>query len=93
MANETKMNIDDVMDILGAEVHKLRAEETTPQAVQSISNALGKWLSAVKLKMVYAQMVGVTPNIDVINVKPLKPKLTDESDDSDDSDDTDDNSE
>ena len=76
MPNETaNMNIDDVMAILGEEVQKLRSEETTPQAVQSISNALGKWLSAVKLKMVYAQMIGITPQIDAIDIIPLKTKL------------------
>ena len=73
MATEyVKLNIDSVMDILGEEVQKIRNEETTPQAVQSISNALGKWLSAVKLKLVYAQMIGITPDIEVIDLKPLK---------------------
>ena len=76
-----KLNIDDVMEILGEEVQKIRNEETTPQAVQSISNALGKWLSAVKLKMVYAQMIGITPQIDAIDVIPLKPKAITKKDD------------
>ncbi len=84
MTTETgKMNIDEVMTILGEEVQKLRREETTPQAVQSISNALGKWLSAVKLKLVYAQMIGITPKIDAIDIQPLKVSLSEQATGSD----------
>ena len=77
------LNLDDVMHILGDEVQKLRREETTPQAVASISNALGKWLSAVKLKLVYAQMIGITPKIDAISVKSLKDASKDKDDSKD----------
>lgn len=72
MASLEKMNVDEAMDILADEVRKIRAEETTPQAVQAVSNALGKWFTGLKLKMVYAQMVGVTPDIEAMNLKQIK---------------------
>lgn len=76
------MNVNDLRSILAEEIHKLRKEETTPENVKAISNAAGKILTTIKMEMEYAKMLGITPQIDFIQIKSAKhKKLLKESDD------------
>lgn len=65
------MNANDLRSILADEINKIRAEKTTPAAVNAIVNATGKILTTVKMELDYAKLIGITPQIDFINLKPM----------------------
>lgn len=74
MPAQDAMNINDLRAILAEEIQKLRNEETTPAAVNAVTNATGKILTTVKMEMEYAKLIGVTPQIEFIQLKPHKQK-------------------
>jgi hypothetical protein len=73
MIKSQTLDINGIREILAEEIFKLRKEETTASALNAVVNATGKILTTVKLEMEYAKLIGITPAIDFIKVKPLKP--------------------
>lgn len=65
MSTEIK-SINDLRSILADEIKRLRNGESTPAAVNAITNATGKILATVRLELDYSKLVGVTPNIPFI---------------------------
>jgi hypothetical protein len=62
------LNINDLRTVLAEEIIKLRNKETTPAAVNAITNATGKILSTVKLEIEYAKLLNKAPMIPFIKV-------------------------
>lgn len=64
-------NINDLREILSEEIDKLRKGDTTPAAINAITNATGKIFSSIKLEMEYAKILGEKPDIRFIKPKEL----------------------
>jgi hypothetical protein len=65
--SETKVTtVAELRNILSEEITKLRKGETTPAAINAITNATGKIFSSVKLEMEYAKLIGAKPDIDFV---------------------------
>lgn len=69
----TTKNLNDLRTILSEEIDKLRKGETSPAAINAITNATGKIFSSIKLEMEYAKLIGIKPDIDFIKqIEPAK---------------------
>ena len=56
----------DLLDVLGENIQKLRAGESTPAVANAIVNSSAAMLRIVKLQMDYAKMTGQTPEIPML---------------------------
>lgn len=57
---------NDLLDVLGENIQRLRAGESTPAVANAIVNSSGAMLRIVKLQMDYAKMTGKTPEIPML---------------------------
>jgi hypothetical protein len=48
--------MNDIREVLSAEIENLRNDKTTPANLNAITNATGKILATVKLELEYAKM-------------------------------------
>jgi len=56
----------DLMDVMGESIQRLRDGEATPAVANAIVNNVAGMLRIVKLQMEYAKMTGQTPNIPLL---------------------------
>lgn len=52
------LNLNDIREMLSAEIGKLQGGETTAANLNAITNATGKLLGTVKLEMEFYKLVG-----------------------------------
>jgi len=53
--------MQDIREILSAEMDALRDKKTTPGAANALCNTTGKFLSTIKLEMEFCKMIGKQP--------------------------------
>ena len=56
----------DLMDVMGENIQRLRDGEATPAVANAIVNSAASMLRIVKLQMEYAKMTGKTPEIPML---------------------------
>lgn len=56
----------DLLEVLGENIARLRNGEATPAVANAIVNSSGAMLRVVKLQMDYARMTGATPHIPML---------------------------
>lgn len=52
------LNLNDIREVLSAEIAKLQSGETTAANLNALSNATGKLLGTVKLEMEFYKLTG-----------------------------------
>lgn len=52
------LNLNDIREVLSAEIGRLQAGETTAASLNALSNATGKLLNTVKLEMEFYKLTG-----------------------------------
>ncbi len=62
-----QLNMNDLREILGDEIRKIREGKTTAANANAVSNATGKILATVRLELKYAEMTGKSPAIKLLN--------------------------
>lgn len=72
-------NMNDIRKMLCEEIEKLRSKETTPAAVNAITNATGKILSTIKLELEFAKLTNKKPSNDFIQLEDTV-KISEETD-------------
>jgi hypothetical protein len=66
MASTSPATAQDLLDVLGENIQRLRAGEATPAVANAIVNSSAAMLRIVKLQMDYAKMTGHTPDIPLL---------------------------
>lgn len=66
MASHAPSTAQDLLDVLGENIQKLRTGESTPAVANAIVNSSAAMLRIVKLQMDYAKMTGKTPSIPLL---------------------------
>lgn len=66
MANGAPATAQDLLEVLGENIQKLRDGESTPAVANAIVNSSAAMLRIVKLQMDYAKMTGKTPSIPLL---------------------------
>ena len=68
MASKSKApkTAQDLMDVMGENIQRLRDGEATPAVANAIVNSSAAMLRIVKLQMDYAKMTGKTPEIPML---------------------------
>ena len=56
----------DLMDVMGESIQRLRDGEATPAVANAIVNSTATMLRVVKMQMEYAKMTGKTPSIPML---------------------------
>ena len=65
-------NIEGLREMLADQIKKTVEGEQTPAVLDSLANASGKMISATKVQLEYAKLVGGTPSIEFLNGDWLK---------------------
>lgn len=60
-------SLSELRAILSEDIDRVRAGEATAANVNAVSNAIGKFISTVKLEMEYQRLAGKTPNIALLD--------------------------
>jgi hypothetical protein len=61
--SKTPKTAQDLMDVMGENIARLRDGEATPAIANAIVNSASSMLRVVKLQMEYSKMTGTKPNI------------------------------
>lgn len=62
-------SMNDLREILGEEIDKLRSKQTTSKDVSAIVSATGKILATVKMEIDYAKALGRRPLMNFIQLE------------------------
>jgi len=63
MASTAPVTAEDLLNVMGENIRRLRDGEATPAVANAIVNSSAAMLRIVKLQMDYAKMTGATPSI------------------------------
>lgn len=66
MATTAPRTAQDLLDVMGENIRRLRDGEATPAVANAIVNSSAAMLRIVKLQMDYAKMTGATPSIPLL---------------------------
>jgi len=66
MASKAPRTAQDLMDVMGENIQRLRDGEASPAVANAIVNSSAAMLRIVKLQMEYAKMTGKTPEIPML---------------------------
>ncbi len=61
-------NINDLREVLWGNVQGIKKGTTTTEQANATTNAVGKYLSTVKLEMDYCKIVGKQPDLTIFGV-------------------------
>lgn len=65
-ASKAPKTAQDLMDVMGENIQRLRDGEASPAVANAIVNSSSAMLRIVKLQMEYAKMTGKTPSIPML---------------------------
>jgi hypothetical protein len=66
MGNKAPATAQDLLEVMGENIQRLRNGEATPAVANAIVNSSAAMLRIVKLQMDYAKMTGRTPEIPLL---------------------------
>jgi len=66
MASTAPVTAEDLLNVMGENIRRLRDGEATPAVANAIVNSSAAMLRIVKLQMDYAKMTGATPSIPLL---------------------------
>lgn len=66
MSDAAPSTAQDLLEVMGENIQRLRNGEATPAVANAIVNSSAAMLRIVKLQMDYAKMTGATPSIPLL---------------------------
>ncbi len=79
MASTAPASAQDLLEVMGENIRRLRDGEATPAVANAIVNSSAAMLRIVKLQMDYAKMTGQTPSIPLLLTNGPAPTSTKEA--------------